>query len=307
MTPYDEEDTDDLDRTISLRRPDGGGGQFTDKRAEDRRQSNVRILFITVGVIAVLYMAKPVVVPIALAILFAFLLTPVVSVLERTFLKRTGAIVLSLGLVLTGLSLGGWWVYQQLNVVAREFADAAASGKIEEKLRFLRRSSGGTLAVVERTLQRVTEQPQERPDLKVRVIPDRKNVADRYKTLAPTVEVVASSFLVVVLVFFLMQDREQMRDKMLRLAGRAHLTVTTQAIGETSERISRYLLTIALLNFGFGLLIGVGLFLLHVPHAPLWGVIAGLLRFVPYVGAFLSAAFPKIFSAFLLAKRRRTR
>ena len=296
MSPYDEEeDTDELNRTISVRRPDVAA-QFNDKRAQDRRQSNARILFITVGVIAVLYAAKPVVVPIALAILFAFLLTPVVSVLERTFLKRTGAIVLSLGLVLTGLSLGGWWVYQQLNTVAREFADAAASGKIEEKLRFLRRSSGGTLAVVERTLQRVTESPQERPDLKVRVIPDRKNVADRYKTFAPTVEVVASSFLVVVLVFFLMQDREQMRDKMLRLAGRAHLTVTTQAIGETSERISRYLLTIALLNLGFGLLIGVGLFLLHVPHAPLWGVIAGLLRFVPYVGAVLSAAFPTFLS-----------
>jgi AI-2E family transporter/B12 binding domain len=95
-----------------------------------------------------------------------------------------------------------------------------------------------------------------------------------------------------VLVFFVLQDREQLRDKMLRLAGRAHLTVTTQAIGETSERISQYLLTIALLNIGFGTLIGLGLFLLRVPHAGLWGIVAGLLRFVPYIGAFLSAAFP---------------
>jgi methylmalonyl-CoA mutase cobalamin-binding subunit len=85
-----------------------------------------------------------------------------------------------------------------------------------------------------------------------------------------------------------------MRDKLLRLAGRAHLTVTTQAIGETSHRISRYLLTFALLNLGFGLLIGLGLYFLGVPHAPLWGVFAGLMRFVPYIGAFLSAAFPTI-------------
>lgn len=301
MRPYDDEDTDDFDKTLSLRRVPESASSFSDKRgtAERRGSSNWRTLLITVIVIAILYMAKPVCVPIALAILFAFLLTPIVSLLERTLLRRTGAIVLSLGLIVTALGFGGWWIYQQFNAVAKEFADAATSGKIEQKLRFLRRTPGGTFAVVERTLQRVTEataDKQEKADLKVRVIPDRKNVADRYQTLAPTIEVVAAAFLVVVLVFFLLQDREQMRDKMLRLAGRAHLTVTTQAIGETSDRISRYLLTIALLNVGFGLLIGLGLFLLKVDHAPLWGVLAGLFRFIPYVGAVLSAALPTFLS-----------
>lgn len=250
-------------------------------------------------VIAVLYLAKPVVVPIALAVMFAFLLTPIVSFLEHSFLRRTGAAVISLGLAVAVIGLGGWWIYQQFNLVAKEFALAAASGKIEQKLTFLRRSSGG-FAVVERTLQRVAEsassEKTEKADLKVRVVSDSQTIAQRYKTLAPTVEFVASSFLVVVLVFFLLKEREQMRDKLLRLAGRAHLTVTTQAIGETSARISRYLLTFATLNLGFGLLIGFGLFFLGVPHAPLWGVIAGLLRFVPYVGAFLSAALPTFLS-----------
>src|ERR1700682_5057296 len=105
---------------------------FTDKRGAERRQGNPsRILFVTVVVIAILYLAKPVVVPIALAILFAFLLTPIVSLLERTFLRRTGAVVLSLGLVVASLGLGGWWLYQQFSSIASEFADAAASGKIE--------------------------------------------------------------------------------------------------------------------------------------------------------------------------------
>ncbi|MEA2337444.1 MAG: hypothetical protein QOE82_1451, partial [Thermoanaerobaculia bacterium] len=237
---------------------------LSDKRAnQDRRgQSQSRILFITVVVIAILYAAKPVCVPIALAILFAFLLTPIVSLLERTILRRTGAIVLSLGMIVTGLGFGGWWLYQQFNDVAKEFAEAATSGKIEKQLSFLKRTKGGTFAIVERTLERVTNvtaDKQEKADLKVRVIPDRTNFANKYKTLAPTVELIAAAFLVVVLVFFLLQDREQLRDKMLRLAGRAHLTVTTQAIGETSDRISRYLLTIALLNVGFGVLIGFGL------------------------------------------------
>ncbi|MCU1350224.1 MAG: hypothetical protein JWO56_3254 [Acidobacteria bacterium] len=294
----DEDDTDRFDRTLSMRRVPEVPSSYVDKRAQDRRQSNARILAITIIVIAVLYLAKPVVVPVALAVLFAFLLTPIVMLLERTFLRRTGAIVLSLGLAVASLSLGGWWIYQQFNAVAREFAEAATGGHIEEKLRFLRRSGGGGFAVVERTLQRVADSTEkiEKPDLKVRVIPEKRNLGDRYKVLAPTVEAVASGFLVVVLVFFLLQDREQLRDKMLRLAGRAHLTVTTQAIGETSERISRYLLTIALLNIGFGFLIAIGLALLGVPHAPLWGVLAGLLRFIPYVGAVLSAALPTFLS-----------
>jgi predicted PurR-regulated permease PerM/methylmalonyl-CoA mutase cobalamin-binding subunit len=291
---FDDED-DDLDKAISTRHTAvAEPATFVDKRVQERRQSKTRILITTVIIIAILYLAKPVVVPIALAILLAFLLTPIVSVLERTFLRRIGAIVLAVGLAVTGLSFGGWWIYQQFNAVAREFTQSGTIQRVEKKLQFLRRTSTG-LAVFERfgqTLQRFTE-PTERAEkpLSVQVVRD-KTVRERYKDIAPTVEFVASAFLVVVLVFFLLKEREQMRDKLLRLAGRAHLTVTTQAIGETSHRISRYLLTFALLNLGFGMLIGVGLFFLGVPHAPLWGVVSGLMRFVPYVGAILSAAFP---------------
>lgn len=291
----DEEDTDQLEKTLSLKRTSPRTlSETIDKRAVDRRQGNTRTIFITIIVIAVLHLAKPVIVPIALAVLFAFLLTPIVMRLERTFIRRVGAIVLSLGLTTAMLGIGGWWIYQQLNAVARELSKAATSQNVEEKLRFLRRTGGGTLEVVERTLQRVAEARDrpERADLKVRVIPDRKTLGERYEEVAPTVEGVAAVFLVIVVVFFVLRDREQLRDKLLRLAGRAHLTVTTQAIGETSHRISRYLLTIALLNIGFGILIGAGLWMLRVPHAALWGVLAGLLRFVPYIGAVLSAAAP---------------
>ncbi len=295
MFPDDEEeDTDQFERTISNRRPPVPGENVIDKRAENRRQSNTRIIFISIVVVAILFIARAVVVPIALALLFAFLLTPIVGTLERTFLRRTGAIVISLGLAVSGLGFGAWWVYQQFNSVAKELSQVAASGHIEEKLKFLKRSSAGTIAVFERTLQRVAESQDrpERADLKVRVIPERKTLGERYQEVAPTVEAVAAGFLVIVVVFFLLRDREQLRDKLLRLAGRAHLTVTTQAIGETGQRISRYLLTISLLNFGFGLLIAIGLYLLNIEHAALWGLLAGVLRFVPYIGAVLSAAFP---------------
>ena len=297
MSYFDDEDTDRFDRTLSMRRVPNRPGlptASTDARIVERRQSNARILIGTIITIAVLHLARPVVVPIALAILFAFLLSPIVIRLERTFIRRTGAIVLSLGLTTALLGVGGWWIYQQFNSVAKELASAATSKNIEKKLETLRRSGRGTIEVVERTLQRVAD-ARERPesaDLKVRVIPDRKRIGEQYEDVAPTVEGVAAVFLVVVVVFFLMRDRESLRDKLLRLAGRAHLTVTTQAIGETSQRISRYLLTIASLNIGFGVLIGIGLALLRVPHAALWGVLAGLLRFVPYIGAVVSAAAP---------------
>jgi len=269
--------------------------------AVDRRASNSRILVGSIITIAVLHLAKPVVVPVALAILFSFLLTPIVVRLERTFIKRTGAIVLSLGLTTAMLGIGGWWIYQQFNAVAKELSTAATGKNVKNKLRVLRRTSGGAFERLEKTLQDVAavrDRP-ETPDLKVRVLPERATLTERYEEVAPTVEGVAATFLVVVVVFFLLRDREQLRDKLLRVAGRAHLTVTTQAIGETSQRISRYLLTIALLNIGFGLLIGLGLWLLHVPHAALWGVLAGLLRFIPYIGAVLSAAAPT-FLAFAL-------
>src|ERR1051326_6519893 len=210
MAWFEDDDTDQFDRTLSQRRLTDTGS-FGDKRTQDRRQSNTRILFVTIVVIAVLYLAKPVVVPVALAILFSFLLTPVVSLLERSFLRRTGAIVLSLGIAVASLSLGGYWIYQQFSEVAKELAHAASSGHIEEKIRFLRRNSGGTINVIERTLQRVSETGErpEKADLKVRVIPDRLTIQEQYRTYAPTIEFVASSFLVVVLVFFLMQRSEE--------------------------------------------------------------------------------------------------
>jgi len=288
---------DVLDRTISVRMPSAAAASAygdKDKRQEQRRASSTRILTGSVLVIGILYVARQVFVPVALAILFAFLLGPIVSILERSFLGRSAAILISVASVALVLGMGAWWLSLQAGALAKEVA--SYSYNIEQKLRVFKGKPGGTLAIVERTLQRVADSTGsvEKADMRVRVIPERKTIGERYESVAPTVEVVASAFLVVVLIFFLLQDREQLRDKLLRLAGRAHLTVTTQAIGETSSRISGYLLTISCVNLAFGLIIAIGLFLLKVPHALLWGVMASLLRFIPYIGPVLSAALPTI-------------
>jgi predicted PurR-regulated permease PerM len=272
---------------------DSDGRAVADRRRDARRQSTARTLLGSVVVIAVLYTARQVFIPIALAVLFAFLLRPIVNVLERTFIGRRGGTALVMALTITLLGLGAWALVAQANTMAREVVKY--SGNLEQKFRFFKSGSIGSFGVVERTLQRITETSKaDRPDMKVRVVPDPRDVGQRYKKIAPTIEFVASSFLVVVLVFFLLDEQERMRDRLLRIAGRAHLTVTTQALGETAHRISRFLLTQAAINIFFGLLIGIGLFFIGVPHPVVWGVLAAVLRFVPYIGAVLSGGLPAI-------------
>lgn len=267
-------------------------GEFVDRRSEahNRRQSTARVLLGSLIVVAVLYLARQFFIPLALAVLFAFLLRPMVARLER-FLPRVVSVLAALAITLTILGAGAWALYGQSVSLAHEVA--SYSGNLEQKLSIFRSSPDGPFAALERTLQRITESAEtdSGPDLKVTVV-EGNTLGERYARLAPSIEAVATAFLVVFLVFFLLMDREQIRDRVLRVAGRAHLTVTTQAIGETTERISRYLLTILALNVSFGILIGIGLFLMGVPHALLWGVLAAVLRFVPYIGAVLSAALP---------------
>ncbi|HEY0592457.1 MAG TPA: AI-2E family transporter, partial [Thermoanaerobaculia bacterium] len=264
-----------------------------DRRIVDRRQSTARIFAGTVLVVAVLYLAKPVFVPIAFAILFSFILRPVVGALER-LVGRTAATATVLVVTVALLGLAAWGFTTQVDQLAREVA--AYSGTLETKIQRIQQRTGGSLELIERTLQRLaqTGEPPERAEMAVRVVPEPKTIGDRYRQFAPGFEYFASIFLVVILVFFLLKDREKLRDKILRLAGRANLTVTTQALGEMSYRISRYIFTQSALNFGFGILVGAGLWLIGLPHPLVWAVIAALARFIPYIGAVASAAAPII-------------
>jgi hypothetical protein len=105
-------------------------------------------------------------------------------------------------------------------------------------------------------------------------------------------EGLASAGLVLVLVIFMLLERRQMRDRLIRLIGYGRLAVTTRALDEAAARISRYLVAQSLLNAAYGFTVGAGLYFLGVPYALLWGFLAAVLRFIPYVGAFLGAAMP---------------
>ena len=103
--------------------------------------------------------------------------------------------------------------------------------------------------------------------------------------------------IVVIFVIFILLQREDLRNRLIRLAGAHDLQKTTLAIDEAGYRLSRLLLAQLALNAGFGLIIGLGLWVIGVPSAPLWGLLAMALRFVPYIGAVIAAIFPLIVAA----------
>ena len=108
----------------------------------------------------------------------------------------------------------------------------------------------------------------------------------------PLVSPLATTALVLLLLLFILLQREDIRDRFLRLAGTADLQRTTAALDDAAARLSRFFLMQTLLNAGFGVVIGIGLWLIGVPNAVLWGILAGLMRFVPFIGSFIAAVFP---------------
>ena len=118
----------------------------------------------------------------------------------------------------------------------------------------------------------------------------------RLDALSGVLGVVVSLVLVAVFTFFMLLKREDFRNRLFRLSGQGHLHLMTQAIDDTSRRVSRYLSLQALVNTSFGLIIFVALHFIRLPHALLWGALAGLLRFIPYIGAPIGALLPTALS-----------
>ena len=114
--------------------------------------------------------------------------------------------------------------------------------------------------------------------------------------VGPMVERFASAGLVIVLVIFMLIQREDLRNRLIRLVGYGRLTFTTRALEEAGQRISRYLLMQTIINSSFGLAVGLALYLIGVPYAVLWGFLAAVLRFIPYVGPFAAAIMPSALS-----------
>jgi predicted PurR-regulated permease PerM len=257
--------------------------------------SRLGVLGAMILAIACLYWARIVFIPIALAILTTFLLSPVVALLRRLGLHRVPAVVLVLVLtVLLAVGLG-WALFSQITVLADDLPQYRTT--IARKINDVQRMGrGGTLQKVEETAHDVMAQIERTHP------PDTKPLAVTVSSPNPLwqlpkiAEALGGAVFVFVLVAFMLIQQRELRARVVRLFGRDRLAETTRALDEAGARISRYLLTQTALNASFGATIAIGLFVLGLPFALTWGALAALLRFIPYAGAWIAAALPVLVS-----------
>jgi predicted PurR-regulated permease PerM len=254
-------------------------------------------------VIAILYWAQEVLVPIAIAILLTFVLTPIVSALERVHLGRVLSVTIGMALALAILLGAGWFVARQIGGLANELPQYRRNirAKIADLRDFKR---GGALEKVEQTVEDVKSELNKSKPTNGAPPPREVVVAAEGESAfwpiplatGPMVERLAAVGLALVLVVFMLIQREELRNRLIRILGYSRLSVTTKALEEAGQRISRYLLAQLLLNSGFGIAVALVLSFIGVPYAVLWGFMAIVLRFIPYVGPWLAAIMPTALS-----------
>jgi predicted PurR-regulated permease PerM len=245
-------------------------------------------------IIAALYWAHAVFIPVALALLLTFLVNPVVSTLQGRGLGRTPAVILVVILMFSLLGGIGWTITADLSSLAAELPRYEEN--IRKKIADIRWV--GNSSVIEKfqaAAQKVmdelqqTNKPAGETEKPMQVVVQGPSVLWQ---LPLALEPLATAGLVLILVIFMLLKQDDLRDRLLALAGYGRLTLATKALDEAGQRISRYLLMQSIINGSFGCAVGLGLFLIGLPHAIVWGFLAAILRFIPYIGAAAATILP---------------
>ncbi len=281
-------------------------------------------LVILAGIVLILYFARAILIPLALALTLNFLLTPLVNFFQKLPMRRVPAVVLALLISFVALAGVGWVVARQLLQVANDLPKYRLN--IHNKIEALHYPAGSALGRATESVEEIGKEfsdsatspeasssdlsgrasqpgaqagskakPASRPQgpFPVQVVTVPANgLAYLREVLAPAVIPLATTGMVLIFTVFILIKQEDLRDRFLRLAGVPQLHAMTLALDDAGRRISRYLVMQFLVNTCYGICFGVGLFFIGIPNATLWGVIAGLLRIVPYVGALTAMAFP---------------
>jgi len=250
-------------------------------------------------IVASMYWARPVLIPVALAMLLTFLLSPVDSALQRLGVGRAVSVALLAMIAFSLIGVIGWAISLQV----KEFAHNLPSyqGNIKKRIEELQVGQGTTLDKVRVEFEQLigdvaTNAPAERARQPVLVTVQGGRFSSGVWQFSPVVwpllESLFNILLVVTLVIFMLLERDELRNRAIRLLGYGRLSLTTQALDEAGQRVSRYLFAQFIVNACLGVVMGLGLFLLGVPYALLWGFLIILLRFVPYIGIWFAALFP---------------
>jgi predicted PurR-regulated permease PerM len=259
--------------------------------------------FIGATVIVALYFGREVLIPVAIAMLFAFILSPAVTWVRRLLPLPFAVATVVLGALVVG-GLLAMLVTMQLAEVAGSLTDYQAN--LQQKIQDIRGLSEGGGAV-SRFLAMVASLghdlalgvgPAAAPT--VRVQSGGSNLESVAGFVTPLLLPLLGVGIVVILVVFILLDRDHLHDQFVRLFGAGDVHATSEAIGDAASRVARVLSLQLLTNFGYALVVGGGLFALGLPNAVLWGLLAGGLRFIPYIGAALGAVLPTLI-AFAIA------
>jgi predicted PurR-regulated permease PerM len=277
----------------------------------DKNLATLLSVVVAVVVVGTLYFARVVLIPFTLAVLITFVLTPVSKLLERMHFGRIFSTVIVVVLSFVVVGAVGWTVSQQFGQVMNQLPDYRSN--IRNKLEKLPWSRSTALNNASDTMNEISKDlaaPPAHPDgttpsasrsstptrqrpMPVEVI---KSPALPLESLESLLSMIATFGIVVVLTFFMLVRRENFRNRLISLAGQGSLHVMTRAIDDATERVSRYLRLQLLVNICYGALIGTCLHFIGVPGALLWGVVVGVLRFLPYIGPPLGGILPLILS-----------
>ena len=275
-------------------------------------------LLIAAIVVTGLYAGREVLVPLALAILLSFILTPPLLFLRRLRVPRVVGVATLVSAAFLVILAIGWLISREAAQLASEIPRYQST--LTEKISKITRSAADAPAIgtVTRALKELQQElAHPKPDTSVGTVPrppeevgeDRKPVPveirepeprplELFQRLAGTLlPPIATGGIVLLFLIFILLQREDLRDRLIRLFGTSDLQRSTAAINDAAERLSRYFITQLLINSAFGIFIAFGLWLIGVPSPTVWGILAMLMRFVPYVGSFIAAAPPVLLAA----------
>ena len=279
-------------------------------RSADDSSSLLNTAILLAGIL-VLYAARDILVPLAFALTLTLILSPAVAFLQRIRFGRFPAVALVLVVTIGAAGGIGWVIFTQLVGVATELPQyrenihhkieamrtpgKSAIGRATESVKELGKELATPAATPPPTTPagRRPASTQPASPLPVQVVAPPDNELQYVRDLVmPFVRPLGTIGIILIITTFLLIKQSDLRDRLFRLAGVDRLNVMTQAIDDATGRVSRYLLMQFTVNLCFGTLCGIGLYIIGVPYAALWGAVAGLLRIVPYVGAVVAAALP---------------
>lgn len=260
-------------------------------------------------VIAVLRIAEDVMIPLALAFLLAFLLTPLVVRLTRWHFPRPLAIITTVAFAFAVIGGATWQITNQAVALIGELPSYETN--LRQKISVLKQpQASGTLTRAVKTLEtmwgdiQATAPDAEAPEkqgaaapVPVEVKPTNRTSFDVGKEiLGRLAGPIATAGIVIVFVVVILFQREDLRNRLIRVISGGQLNIATEAVDDAAQRVSRYLLAQLLVNSCYGVAIGLGLWVIGIPHAALWGLLATVLRFIPFLGPLIAASFPLILS-----------